>query len=100
MGVIRRGVRFALTLAAVAALLLLGGVLVNGTVNAVTQKTTPQAMNPDLRLINQGRNVFRYDTFGDQAFWGARFSCTKRSRARKTAASEPASARRPPSPLA
>src|SRR5436190_16046212 len=70
MAAIRKVARFALTFALIGALLLLGGVLVNGTVNAVTQKNGPHAMNSDLRLIAQGRNVFRFDTFGDQAFWG------------------------------
>ena len=39
------------------------------------------------RLIDEGRRVFRYDTFGDEAFWGDRCSSTRRSSARSSAAS-------------
>ena len=30
-------------------------------------------------LIHQGREVFRFDTFGDEAFWGIRCGCMRRS---------------------
>ena len=49
-----------------------GSVLLTGTVKGVaavggpSDPTTARAA----RLVVQGRNVFRYDTFGDQAVWG------------------------------
>jgi hypothetical protein len=60
--------------AAVAALLMLGGIVVNGTVSAVTG---PAGENRDAvdtarstQLFERGRRIFRFDTFGDEAFWG------------------------------
>ena len=44
--------------------------------------------------VARGRTVFRFDTFGDEAFWGGPLSCTRLSQARLSAASVPASARR------
>lgn len=38
-------------------------------------------------MIDEGRQTFRYDTFGDEDFWAARCDCTRRSRALRTAAS-------------
>jgi hypothetical protein len=49
---------------AIGALMQLG-VLFNG--NAATVDPTVQRAD---RLVAQGRNVFRYDTFGDEAVWG------------------------------
>src|SRR5262245_47013410 len=34
------------------------------------QTATPSASSQAARLVGQGRQVFRFDTFGDQAFWG------------------------------
>ena len=44
----------------------------NGTVAAVSRsEAKPRATpSPQARLIAQGRQIFRFDTFGDQAFWG------------------------------
>jgi hypothetical protein len=28
-------------------------------------------------MIDQGRRIFRFDTFGNEAFWGHNFGCTK-----------------------
>jgi mono/diheme cytochrome c family protein len=57
----------------VAGLLLLGGVLLNGTASAISggasARPDPVQANAD-RLIVQGRQTFRFDTFGDQAVWG------------------------------
>jgi hypothetical protein len=57
----------------VAALLFLGSVIFNGTVSAMTSRaaapTDPTTARAD-RLVAQGRNIFRYDTFGDEAVWG------------------------------
>jgi len=48
-------------------------VLFNGTVSAMINQSHGRVGQPDLRtmrLVNEGRNVFRGDTFGDQAVWG------------------------------
>ena len=31
-------------------------------------------------LIAEGKQIFRFDTFGDEDFWGVSFSYTRRSR--------------------
>jgi hypothetical protein len=61
---------------------LVGGALVlylvvaiaSGTLAAVSSSsakpTRVAATSPSARLIARGRRIFRYDTFGDQAFWG------------------------------
>jgi mono/diheme cytochrome c family protein len=59
-----------LVLAGVAALLLLGGIVVNGTVSAVSGTSSdPGQANAD-ELFLEGRQVFRFETFGDEAVWG------------------------------
>jgi hypothetical protein len=59
--------------AAVGGVLLLVAVVVNGTVSAVASRRParpdPTRQRAD-RLVVQGRKVFRFDTFGDQAVWG------------------------------
>jgi hypothetical protein len=53
--------------------LYLGFVIVNGTVSAVTAGgRDPDRVNRTAaqRLFEQGKEVFRFDTFGDEAFWG------------------------------
>jgi mono/diheme cytochrome c family protein len=60
-------------LAALAGVLFVGGLLVNGAVSAVLGRAAsgPDPTGPNAsRLVVQGRNVFRFDTFGDQAVWG------------------------------
>src|ERR671931_675997 len=72
MAVVKKLLVLSLALAGVAALLLLGGVLVNGTVSAFSDRATshdPGQANAD-RLFVEGRQVFRFDTFGDEAVWG------------------------------
>jgi hypothetical protein len=59
--------RLLAVLGAVAVLLLLGGVVLNGTVGALSANRAGSAESP---LLRQGKQVFRFDTFGDQAFWG------------------------------
>jgi hypothetical protein len=54
-----------------AALVLLGVIVFNATVDATragrsTPRATPAANGP---VVAQGRQTFRYDTFGDEAFW-------------------------------
>jgi hypothetical protein len=49
--------------------------LSNKSVNASPQATTTspidqQNNNSMTAMFNQGRQIFRYDTFGDEAFWG------------------------------
>jgi len=54
--------------AAAAGLILYAAVVVvSGTVSAVSSS---RAQSPPNRLLARGRQIFRYDTFGDQAFWG------------------------------
>jgi hypothetical protein len=63
------------TFVAVGALLLLGGIIFNGTVSAITgsgSNRNADAVNAaqSRQLFNRGKRIFRFDTFGDQAFWG------------------------------
>ncbi|HET6695936.1 MAG TPA: hypothetical protein VFG85_05475 [Gaiellaceae bacterium] len=58
-------------------LLLLGGIVFNGTVSAITGSKSGRPQNPDRaaekqadRFFEEGREIFRFDTFGDEAFWG------------------------------
>src|SRR3954452_2820616 len=61
-----------MVLPAAAALMLAGSILLN--VSAVSKPTAgrhaPANSISEQRLFSQGRDVFRYDTFGDQSFWG------------------------------
>ena len=54
--------------------LLLAVILVTGSMNALSAARTASSTDPTQtrasRLVAQGRNVFRYDTFGDEAVWG------------------------------
>jgi hypothetical protein len=59
----------------VAVLLLLGAVIFNGTVSAITGSggdPSPDAVNTakSRQFFERGKRIFRFDTFGDQAFWG------------------------------
>lgn len=74
MSLIAKGLgRLAMVVAA-GLLLYVGLLIVNGTLSAVSASGTP---DPDARnrtaaqrLFDQGKGVFRFDTFGDEAFWG------------------------------
>src|SRR5919197_34062 len=48
--------------------------IVSGTLTAVSSSSAKPArlaaVSPTARLLAHGRRIFRYDTFGDQAFWG------------------------------
>src|SRR3954447_970722 len=68
MAAARRLAVTAFALASAVALLIQFGVVHNGTGRAAGG-IDPTVARGD-RLIAQGRNVFRYDTFGDQAVWG------------------------------
>ena len=62
-----------LVLFGAALVLYLAVVLVNTTIAAVSQSARPSsatAAPPSARLLARGRRIFRFDTFGDQAFWG------------------------------
>ncbi|HEX8856423.1 MAG TPA: hypothetical protein VF752_12570 [Thermoleophilaceae bacterium] len=54
--------------AAAAGLLLIGGALFS--FSAVSKSRHARHATSQQRLFDQGRQVFRFDTFGDQAFWG------------------------------
>ena len=45
-------------------------------------------------VFEQGKAIFRFDTFGDEDYWGGKLRCTRRSRAPLSEASAPVSARR------
>jgi hypothetical protein len=77
MAILRKAAVSLGTLAAVGALLLLGGIIFNGTVSAITGSGGGDGRNPDVaakkqadKLFREGRRIFRFDTFGDEAFWG------------------------------
>ena len=57
-------------LAGAALVLYLAVVTVTGTVAAVSGTKASAASSAQSRLLARGRQIFRYDTFGDQAFWG------------------------------
>ena len=55
----------------IAALVLLGVVVFNATVDAThAEQSTRDAAPAGTKLIAEGRQIFRDDTFGDEAFWG------------------------------
>jgi hypothetical protein len=64
--------KLGLTLAAGAGVYVLGSVLFTGSLQGLA--SVGRHRNPTvtrtMRLVAQGRRVFRYDTFGDQAVWG------------------------------
>ena len=67
----KKVLRSAATLSAVAMMLVLAGVVFNGTLSAFSAPSSAMHDGRDShRLFQQGRNIFRFDTFGDQAFWG------------------------------
>lgn len=53
---------------------------------AQTSTTDPATANA-AKMLNDGKQTFRFDTFGDEAFWGDALNCTRRSRAAGSAAS-------------
>jgi len=64
-----------LALLGAALVLYLAVVLVNVTIAAVSTSTAKPsrgaAAPPSSRVLARGRQIFRFDTFGDQAFWGS-----------------------------
>ena len=63
-----------LILTGAAVVLYLAVVIVAGTLAAVSgsAEKTPRVSDaaPTARVLARGRRIFRFDTFGDQAFWG------------------------------
>ena len=63
-----------LILVGAALVLYVAIVVVNVTVAAVSKSTAEPtravAVTPSSRLVSRGRQIFRFDTFGDQSFWG------------------------------
>jgi hypothetical protein len=51
------------------ALLLLGGVLFGFSALSKPERQAPQ-LSPNEKLFREGQQIFRFDTFGDEAFWG------------------------------
>ena len=79
MGHVRKSLGFAATVLAGAALLYVALAVVNGTLAAVKRSsaTPPRGVVADAQnarnsraMFLQGRRTFRFDTFGDEAFWG------------------------------
>ncbi len=65
--ILRKGLRFLAAVAVVMMFLLLGAVLLNGTVSAFSSSRADVGGDA---LLRRGKQIFRFDTFGDQAFWG------------------------------
>ncbi|HET6869091.1 MAG TPA: hypothetical protein VFH80_24485 [Solirubrobacteraceae bacterium] len=65
--------------AAGTALVVLGAALFG--MSAVARRSpshpAPRAKSPNAKLYAQGQRVFRFDTFGDQAFWGRQLKLHK-----------------------
>jgi hypothetical protein len=74
MGLIRKGLGRSAIVAVAGLLLYLAFVLVNGAVGAVTASGNPDpdkaARAAAQKLFDRGKTTFRFDTFGDEAFWG------------------------------
>jgi hypothetical protein len=70
MAIAMKVLKAAAALVIAGSLLLLGGVLANGTVSAFSAQSQANSKPANQRLFEQGRKIFRFDTFGDQAFWG------------------------------
>ena len=103
MGLIAKGLGRLAMVAAAGLLLYLGFVIVNGTVSAVTAgDSNPDRANRTAaqKLFDQGKEVFRFDTFGDEAFWGGALQLHRAIEARRSAASGLGSAPRLRSPSA
>jgi hypothetical protein len=72
--VIARALDRLLVLFGAALVLYVAVVVVNVTVGAVSNSsardTRAAVPSPSSRLLARGRQIFRFDTFGDEAFWG------------------------------
>jgi hypothetical protein len=70
MSAITKGLGRLALLAGVGLILYLGFVAVNLAVSGVTGEREAANGKAANRLFDQGKRVFRFDTFGDEAFWG------------------------------
>jgi hypothetical protein len=70
MSAITKGFGRLALLAGVGLILYLGFVAVNLAVSGVTGEREAANGKAANRLFDQGKRVFRFDTFGDEAFWG------------------------------
>ena len=76
MSVVKALVQRAIALAAAAGFLLLCALVVNGVASSVSTASPAKAYSPaktkpfNQQLFERGRQIFRFDTFGDQVFWG------------------------------
>ncbi len=73
---IRRALKF---LPVAGALMLLGALLFNVSAISKTRHPHARAKIPaaDAKLFHKGKRIFRYDTFGDQDFWGGKLGLHK-----------------------
>jgi hypothetical protein len=72
---LKRGLAWVGTLVAASTILYLALLLVFGTMSAVTARSSSDqaeaaTAKPRSTLFTRGRRIFRFDTFGDEAFWG------------------------------
>src|SRR3954467_2797059 len=99
MAAFRKLIATVVALGGVAALMLLGSVVFNGTVSAVTASHTAVSADPSTRdadrLVARGRQVFRFDTFGDEAVWGGVLGLYKAIEGSKLGGDLPAFSPRP-----
>ena len=74
MGLIGKALGRLAFIAAGGLVLYVGLVIANGTMSAVSAgpNAEPDQANRKaaLQLFERGRRIFRFDTFGDEAFWG------------------------------
>jgi hypothetical protein len=75
MGLIRKGLGWLAMIAGGALILYIGLVVVTGTLSAVTAASggaDPDEVNREQAqgLFERGKEIFRFDTFGDEVFWG------------------------------
>jgi hypothetical protein len=58
------------SIAAAVVLLLASGLSYSGSYDRPHRRSGDIVLDHAQRMIDQGRQTFRYDTFGDEAFWG------------------------------
>ena len=76
----KRIARLIVVSALAAAMVVVVGVIVNGSRAAFTAKSPSRDASYEKTanaLFREGRNVFRYDTFGDQGFWSGALGLDK-----------------------
>jgi hypothetical protein len=70
MGAVTKGLGRLALVAGAGLILYLGFVAVNLAVSGVTRDHDDANARAANRLFQQGKGVFRFDTFGDESFWG------------------------------